>query len=145
MRIKILKRLAAGTVVLLFLFTLYGVASAQPTPKPLSATPRAFQVFYAKFRKAVIARDKTAIASLTRFPFQYGYDAGDEGTYSKAQFLKQFNKIFGTRRGIFARRNPALYADEDGGFDLNDESDASHFIFEKKGASYQFTAYIAEP
>ena len=140
-----MKQLAAITVLLLCIFGFYGVASAQPTPKPLSATPKAFQVFYAKFRKAVVARDKTTVVSLTRFPFEYGYDAGDEGTYSKAQFLKQFNKIFREHRGIFARRNPALYVDEDGGFDLLDESYATHFIFEKKGAGYQFTAYIVEP
>ena len=142
-----MKQLAAMTIVLLFVFLFNSgeVAHAQPTPKPLSATPKAFQVFYAKFRTAVIARDKTTDVSLTTFPFQYGYDAGDEGTYTKAQFLRRFDRIFGSQRAIFARRAPSFYDDEDWGFDLLDESDASHFIFEKKGASYQFTAYIVEP
>src|SRR4030095_4154867 len=102
-------------------------------------TPKAFQLFYAKFRKAVVARDKTTVASLTRFPFNYRFDAGDEGTFSRAQFLKRFADIFGEEPGIFARRSPGFYPDA-GRCDLYDESDASHYIFEKRGAGYQFTA-----
>jgi hypothetical protein len=48
------------------------------------------------------------------------------------------------KNAFFKRTNPKFYA---GGrqFELVDESDASHYIFEKKGAGYQFTAYLAEP
>jgi hypothetical protein len=131
--------------VLLSSFWLNGAPSisAQQTQK-LSATPRAFQTFYTKFRKAVIARNKTAVASLTRFPFEYGFDAGDEGTFSRTEFLKRFNDLLGGDRPIFASSNPSFYA-EPGRYELVDESDASHYIFEKTGASYQFTAYVSEP
>ena len=141
---KTVKYLAVLTV-LLVLFTINGgeAASAQ-TNQRLSATPRAFQVFYAKFRKAVLARDKITVASLTRFPFEYGFDAGDEGTFSRTQFLKRFNDFLGGEPGIFARRSPTFYS-EAGRFELVDESDASHYIFEKTGSGYQFTAYISEP
>lgn len=112
----------------------------------LSATPKAFQTFYTKFRKAVVARQKTSVVSMTAFPFQYGYDAGDEGTYTRAQFLKNYDKVLG--RGldiaIFRRTNPTFYSG-DGRFELVDESNASHYTFEKKGASYRFTAYMSEP
>ena len=138
-----MKKLALTIAVLLFALAPSDGVYAQTT-KRLAATPKAFQVFYAKFRKAVLARDKAAIASVTRFPFKYGYDAGDEGTYSKTQFLRNFNKVFGERPPIFLARNPRFHVGEDG-FDLVDESDASHYIFEKRGAGYQFTAYIAEP
>ena len=116
---------------------------AQQTQK-LSATPRAFQTFYTKFRKAVIAKNKTTVASLTRFPFEYGFDAGDEGTFSRVEFLNRFNDLFGGERGIFAQSNPSFYA-EPGRYELVDETDASHYIFERKGAAYQFTAYVSEP
>lgn len=135
------------SLLLVFVFAVNGgeVANAQGDQR-LSTTPKAFQVFYAKFRKAVVARDKTTVASLSRFPFNYGYDAGDEGTYSRNQFLKNFNNIFGDAQGIafFKRTNPKFYV-ERGRFDLVDESDASHYIFEKQGAGYKFTAYLSEP
>jgi hypothetical protein len=134
-------------LLLLFLFAGGGVgdASAQNSRR-LSATPRAFQVFYTKFRKAVIARQKTAVVSMTAFPFQYGYDAGDEGTYTRAQFLKNYDKVLGRGQdiAIFRRTNPTFYSG-DGRFELVDESNASHYTFEKKGASYRFAAYISEP
>lgn len=135
-------------VLMVLLFVTFGInggeaVSAQKN-QSLSATPRAFQVFYAKFRKAVVARDKITVASLTRFPFNYGFDAGDEGTFSRTQFLKRFNDFLGGEPGIFARRSPTFYSTA-GRFELVDESDASHYIFEKRGAVYQFTAYLSEP
>jgi hypothetical protein len=136
------------SVLVLFMFATIGskVANAQRTQR-VSATPKTFQAFYAKFRKAVIARDKVTVASLTRFPFDYGFDAGDEGTYTRRQFLKNFNNIFGTDAeaiAFFRRANPTVYPNGRK-FDVLDDSDASHYIFEKRGASYQFTAYIVEP
>lgn len=110
----------------------------------LNSTPKAFQTFYATFRNAVVKRDKNTVASLTQFPFEYGFDAGDEGTFSKTQFIKKFDDFFGGGRKIFAQKNPVFYSEGET-YNLTDEWDASHFIFKKKGTSYKFTAYIAEP
>ena len=140
---KRVRYLGVWAVLLLFVINGGSPVSAQKSQK-LSATPRAFQIFYAKFRKAVIARDKTTVASLTRFPLTYGFDAGDEGTFSRAEFLKRYNDIFGGERKVFSLRNPTLYSDGQG-FDLVDQNDASHYVFEKRGASYQFTGYLSEP
>lgn len=112
--------------------------------KRLNSTPKAFQTFYVKFRNAVIKGDKNIVASMTQFPFEYGFDAGDEGTFSKAQFIKKFDDFFGEERKIFAQKNPVFYF-EARTYNLTDNDDASHYIFEKKGASYKFTAYAAEP
>jgi hypothetical protein len=132
------KKTLVLTVLLLFVFAISGgeIANGQREPR-LSSAPKAFQVFYAKFRKAVIAKDKATVVSMTRFPFNYGYDAGDEGTYSKSQFLQSFNNIFGGAEGIafFKRANPTCHLDG-GNFDVVDESDASHHIFENTGAGY---------
>ena len=140
-----MRQLLITSALALFILALDGgnAASAQ-TGQRLSATPKAFQVFYAKFRRAVVARDKMTVASMTRFPFNYGFDAGDEGTFSRTQFLRRFNDILGGRRPIFRRTNPNFYADG-GRFELVDETDASHFIFEKQGASYRFVSYMSEP
>ena len=136
------------SILFCFVFAANGgeVANAQREQR-LSATAKSFQVFYGKFRRAVVARDKITVASLTRFPFNYGFDAGDEGTFSRSQFLKRFNDMFvGDGGGItfFKRTNPTFYV-KAGHFELVDESDASHYIFEKKGAGYQLTAYMSEP
>ena len=140
-----MKQILVVTALLLLMFAANGgeAVSAQASRR-LTATPKAFQVFYAKFRKAVVAGDKSTVASLTRFPFEYGYDAGDEGTYSRAQFLKKFNEVFGTDRRFFARTNPTFHVNG-ASYDLEDDSDASHYVFEKRGTGYQFTSYIAEP
>ncbi len=111
--------------------------------KRLNSTPQAFQTFYAKFKRAMVKGDKNTVASLTQFPFQYGFDAGDEGTLSKAQFTKRFKELFGSYKKLFSQNNPELFSDN-GAFDLTSD-DATHFRFEKKGASYQFTAMISDP
>jgi hypothetical protein len=133
------------TVLFLSLFAVTGngTADAQKNQR-LNSTPKAFQAFYAKFRNAVVKGDKNTVASLTRFPFKYGFDAGDEGTFSKTQFLDKFDDFFGRERKIFAQKNPMFYS-KAGAYNLTDEYDATHYIFKKKGASYKFTAYIAEP
>ncbi len=140
-----MKKLILLTVLFFLLFAVNGSETANAQKKQrLNSTPKAFQIFYAKFRNAVVKGDKNRVASLTQFSFKYAFDAGDEGTFSKAQFIEKFDNIFGVERKIFARKNPIFYS-EAGTYNLTDNDDASHFIFEKKGASYKFTAYLAEP
>jgi len=142
-----MKKLILLTVLFFSLFAAGGseTSNAQKNQR-LNSTPKAFRIFYAKFRNAVVKGDKNTVASLTQFPFKYGFDAGDEGTFSKAQFIKRFVDIFGGERKIFGQKNPIFYLySETGTFELTDSDDASHYTFEKKGASYKFKAYAAEP
>ncbi|MEP6944724.1 MAG: hypothetical protein ABJA02_02320 [Acidobacteriota bacterium] len=128
---------------ILMLAVLGTAAHAQKSVR-LKAAPPAFKSFYAKFRGAVAKSDKQAIASMTAFPFQYGFDAGDEGTWSRAQFIKHFARIFSGEKAVFAQADPTF--DVDGGtFGLTNMSQASHFTFSKKGSVYKLTAYIVEP
>ena len=113
--------------------------------KRLSSSPQSFRTFFAKFRSAVEQGDKTKVAAMTRFPFKYGFDAGDEGTMSKAQFLKRFNEVFGkSPKRFLTEKNPLFSVGEKGTFVVSTE-DAAHLIFVKKGDSFNFTAYIVEP
>ena len=130
-------------IVLVWLLVAANGETAFAQEKRLRSTPKAFQTFYAKFKSAMVKGDKKSVASLTQFPFQYGFDAGDEGTFSKAQFTKKFNELFGEYKDLFAQNNPVFFS-EAGVFDLTSD-DATHFRFEKKGASYKFTAMMSEP
>jgi hypothetical protein len=140
-----MKKLILSIVLFLSLLFINGETANAQKALRLSSTPKAFQTFYAKFRSAVVRSDKKTAVSLTHFPFRYGFDAGDEGTFSKTQFIKIFDRIFVSERKIFAQKNPVFYSEKAGSYTLLDEWDASHFTFQKKGASYKFTAYIAEP
>ena len=130
---------------MLVVITFVGItaASAQ-TERKLSSTPRAFQTFYAKFKAAVLKGDKNAVASMTSFPFSYGWDAGDEGTYTRTQFLHKYKQILGGTRRLFGQSNPKFYVDGDS-FGLTDTSDASHYGFSKKGGKYYFDSIMVEP
>ena len=140
-----MKKIILMSVLCLSLFAVNGVETARAQKKQrLNSTPKAFQIFYAKFRKAVVKDDKNLVASLTRFPFEYGFDAGSEGTFSKTQFLEEFDNIFDAESKIFAQKNPVFYV-EAGTFNLTDTYAASLYSFEKKGASYKFTSFAAVP
>lgn len=51
-----------------------------------------FNDFWAKFKNAVKAKDKTAVAALTKFPLSMPYGMGSVKT--KAQFTNRYGKIF---------------------------------------------------
>ncbi|MEP6788447.1 MAG: hypothetical protein ABJB40_08450 [Acidobacteriota bacterium] len=57
-----------------------------------------FDVFWKKFKAAVIRGDKSTVAGLTEFPFSLGYDPsakGGEGSIKiKATFLRRYKYIF---------------------------------------------------
>lgn len=138
------KKLILLAVLVCSLFVIGGEhVSAQE--QRLNSTTKAFRTFYARFRSAVIRRDKATVSTMTQFPFKYGFDAGDEGTFTKAQFIKRFNNILGKKAWIFGQRNPVFFVVDAKTYGLMDESDASHYIFKKKGTTYKFTAYIVEP
>lgn len=122
---------------------LTGSASGQRT-RDFASTPKDFQAFYTKFRTAVTRGDKQAVAAMTRFPFKYGFDAGDEGTFSRSEFIRRFKNFFGEGRKIFARAKPRFYV-EGATLSLADPYDASTFVFEKVGGSYRFAGYFSEP
>jgi len=119
-------------------------ASAQED-KRLNSAPQAFKTFFAKFKRAVESRQKLAVASMTEFPFNYGFDAGDEGTMTKTQFIKRFNEVFGNKpRDFMPEKNPYFNIDDDGTYIVSTE-DASHWIFVKKGSSFKLSALMVEP
>ena len=81
---------------------------------------------------------------MTAFPFQYGWDAGDEGTYTRREFLAKYKDILGSTGRLFGQRNPKFYV-ERGSYTLTNEDDASHYSFEKRGGVFKFTAIMVEP
>lgn len=113
--------------------------------KRLNSSPKTFQTFFAKFKAAAEKNDKTGVASMTRFPFTYGFDAGDEGKMSKAQFIKRFGEIFGVNPGEFlTEKNPVFSTNARNEYVISTE-EASHFVFIKQKNGFKFSAYIVEP
>lgn len=130
-------------LVAFFAFFEASNAHAQADRK-LSATPKAFQTFYTKFQAAVAKRDKNAVAAMTAFPFKYGWDAGDEGTYTKSQFIRNYGRIVDGSRRFLTRRNPT-FSIENGNYYLMNEDDASSYGFRKRGSSYKFVSLVVLP
>jgi hypothetical protein len=142
---KATKLLIAWAVLLSASIALIGVARAEAQiSRRLSATPKSFQTFYAKFKSAVLRGDKQAVASMTSFPFSYGWDAGDEGTYSRKQFLAKYNDIFRGTGKLFSKANRSFYVDGNS-LGLLNEEDASVYTFKKKGGRYYLTSFVVEP
>lgn len=140
-----MKRTILFTAILVSFFAIAGtVSAAAQTGVRLERTPKAFQVFFLKFKRGVVAKQRTAVASMTEFPFRYGYDAGDEGKYTRAQFIKNFNKLFYGDEKPFDPANIEFRCDAKECV-VDDMSDASHYIFKKRGTTYKFTAFISEP
>lgn len=121
------------------------VASVAAQDTRLSSAPKSFRTFFAAFKKAANRGEKTKVTSMTRFPFKYGFDAGNEGTMSRSQFLRRFSEVFGTRPSQFvSERNPLFSRGDDGTYDITTE-DAAHLIFVRANGTFRFIAYIVEP
>jgi hypothetical protein len=134
--------------VIVFVATLF-VAGNQTAmaqeDKRLNSSPREFQTFFAKFRGAVERGDKAAVATLTVFPFSYGFDAGDEGKMTRAQFIKRFKDIFGDDPKKFLTEKNPLFSRGDRGSYIVSTEDAASLVFVKKGGAYRFSAFMVEP
>lgn len=81
---------------------------------------------------------------MTRFPFSYGYDAGDEGTYSRTQFLKNFKHVTAAFFGEFKMDKDPVFSRDEERYVISTES-ASHLSFAPSGKTFKFVAYIVEP
>ncbi len=83
--------------ILFLMFLFIGVTANAQTP---AADKKAFNTFFAAFKKAVVANDKNAVAAMVNFPF---YDRTAEvfsdsvksaESKNKAAFLKSYDLIF---------------------------------------------------
>jgi len=133
-------------IVLFSMLFVVGSRTANAQKVQFGSAPKSFRVFFAKFRSAVERSDKKAVAAMTVFPFEYAIDTGGEGTMTKAQFIKDFKKIFGQSPKLFmeAEKKPRFSRGDEGSYNISTEY-AEHFIFIKKGNTYKFTGYFAEP
>lgn len=111
----------------------------------LNAASAEFKSFYAKFIAAVHRGDKATVASLTSFPVIYGFDAGDEGKYTKNEFQKTgFRRMFGkTPSRFLTAKNPVVSGN--GTSYTVSTQDATHLVFTKGGKRFFFTDYLVEP
>ncbi len=81
---------------------------------------------------------------MTRFPFEYGYDAGDEGTYSRGAFLKNWKHVTGDFFGEYKMERNPVFDKDDRRFVISTEN-ASHLSFARSGNTFKFVSYYVEP
>jgi hypothetical protein len=112
--------------------------------KRLNSSPEAFRTFFSKFINAVESSDKTAVASMIIFPFKYGFDVGDEGKMSKAQFVKRFHEIFGRSPKKFITEKNPVFRKDSASYIVSTE-DAAHLIFVRDKSGFKFSAFMVEP
>ena len=137
---KIVLLVTFATAIMLVAF---GEGRAQE--QRLNSASAEFRSFYAKFIAAVHRGDKAAVASMTSFPIIYGFDAGDEGKYTKNEFLKTgFRRMFGkTPSRFLTAKNPVVSGN--GTSYTVSTKDATHLIFTKGGKRFFFTDFLVEP
>ena len=82
---------------------------------------------------------------MTRFPFAYGYDAGDEGMYTRTQFLKNYKHVTGDFFGEYKMDKNPWFSKEDSLTYIISTESASHLAFTKSGNTFKFMSYIVEP
>ena len=71
-------------------FSLAGILTLSLFPSAFAQSE--FSTFWQKFRSAVIAGDKAAVAEMTKFPLSAGYM--EKAVKNKADFLRRYNEIF---------------------------------------------------
>jgi len=79
------------TAILFLWLALVGPAWAQVTPKNAQGNA-SIDVFWEKFRAAVIKGDKTVVASLSRFPIGMPYGVPD--IKNNAQLIRRYREVF---------------------------------------------------
>lgn len=132
-------------LIISIVFLLAVVSVAAQSEKRLKSAPQEFRTFFSRFLGAVAKSDKTQVAAMTRFPFKYGFDAGDEGTMTRSQFIRRFSDVFGRKpKEFLTEKNPVFSRGDDGSYMVSTE-DASHLRFIKSKGVFRFTSYMVEP
>lgn len=121
------------------------IPSAFAQEKRLDSSLPDFRAFFLKFKNSVNKSNKALIASLTVFPFKYGFDAGDEGTMTKTQFLKNCDKRLAKSLKEAVNEENPLFTESRNGLYILATQDAANLVFVRRGGSYKFSSYIVEP
>jgi hypothetical protein len=106
-----------------------------------------FSAFWKKFKSAVIAGDKAAVAEMTKFPLSMPYEV--KAVKNKENFLRRYDEIFkgeANAAQCFASAKPHKQSDRQ--YDVNcpfketpnDREDVPiRFIFEQTKGGWKFT------
>lgn len=136
------KRVRAFLIVLLITAAAPAVLAQKEVR--LRQAPAEFQTFYKKFVRAASKRQVSLLATMSHFPFKYGFDAGDEGVWTRRQFVAQAGDILRPVPSVFRQANPRFMT-SGGDYTLMDPDNASYYSFKKRGGVYKFVSYIVEP
>ena len=113
-----------------------------------SAADTDFPAFWTKFKSAVIAGNKSAVAELTKFPLSMPY--GIKAVKNKEDFVRRYAEIFNGEANAaqcFANAKPEKSSDRHGGYEAycpfketpNDKENAPiRYIFELTKSGWRF-------
>ena len=135
-------------LLILILSAFFSVAAQylpEPPEKRVSSAPKAFRTFFLGLRKAIHRGNKVQVIATTRFPFSYGFDVGNEGTMTKAQFSKRYVEVVGKKpKEFLIESDPIFGRGEDGSYHVTtDYAEVLRFV--KTGKRFRWVSYIASP
>lgn len=136
-------RLRRTIALLLVLFAAVQLATGQKAV-PLRKTPAPFQSFYKSFARTLNRGRIDLLADMTRFPFKYGFDAGDEGVWTRKEFVEKANGFLMPSPLVFKHKDPEFRV-KNGVYTLTHGDDAAYYTFRKTSGGYKWVSYIVEP
>ena len=115
---------------------------------PFAFAQSDFPAFWQKFKSAVIAGDKGAVAEMTKFPLSMQY--GVKAVKTKSHFLRRYSEIFNGEANAaqcFATAKPEKSSDGHGQYEIycpfkktpNDKENAPiRYVFESTKSGWKF-------
>lgn len=81
-------------ISILFLFLCFSAVAIAAVPGKAATTPTddSIQIFWQKFKAAVIANEREAVANLSRFPIEMSY--GMASIRNRAQLRRRYREVF---------------------------------------------------
>ena len=100
-----------------------------------------------RFQTAIARSDKTAVAAMIKFPFEASIidSEFDHKIATKADFLKNYDRIFTkSRRKLIARgKYEPIDGEDEFNFNMEETGGYHVFVFRKIGAAYYLVGSIA--
>lgn len=92
-----------------FMLLIMSILTISPRINSAAAFDKSLKDFWEKFKRSVIAGDKYAVASLSRFPIGMSY--GKRRIKTKAEFIQRYADVFDEQSDAaqcFARKDPEI-------------------------------------
>lgn len=90
-------------------------------------------------------KESAKVAAMTSFPLPCGFDAGDEGKYTRRQFLCNYSRLFGENIADSIDESDPMCGVAQDGVVIVTSKDALSLNFKKYSSGFKLIAYLIEP